>query len=136
MSVPPIPDLGTLIADNRGEGKAVTTSFRDLALAAGGKPTATRFHQLRKRGVIDPATGDSDLNDWPEAASIPGIAQALGVSEWAVIRSAAVSLGFTPPPDASDTPLLARLARLPLDKLTASEVETIVGMARALLADR
>lgn len=131
-----IPDLGELIAKGRGEGGAVVTSYKKLEEAAGGQPTSTRWHQLQIQGRVDPATGRSGMKQTPEIDSVFGIAQALGYSAWTVWRSVGVSFGIMPPPDVSDVPLLARLARLPLEKLTPAEVDTVVATVRAILGDR
>lgn len=112
----PAPTLQELIADRRG-GR----SYARLAEQCGGKPSASRWHQLATDGPADLSQQDT----------IIPMAEVLGVTPFAVLRAFAVSLGWAV--ETAPAPLIDRLAAYDLKRLSAAQVDAVVDMVKVLI---
>lgn len=103
--------------------KRAGRSFADLSKDGGGVPSPQRWQQLAS---LTPKT-------FPEPPAIRGIARALRVTEWTVIRCSAEGLDL-----GSDRPESRLIAGMTAgtEDLTEDDCEVIWGVVEAILALR
>ena len=117
---PSMPTITQLIADHI---TATGRSYRDLAHASGDRVKHQTFQELK--------TGPP--KSWPKSAeTIRGIAQALGVTERAVVLAFARSLGV----DVAGGSLFAQQLPPGVDDLSPKERKAAIEMLRVLVAQR
>lgn len=111
--------LQELIAERRG-GR----SYVKLAEECGGKPSASRWHQLATDGPADLSQADT----------IVPMAEVLQVTPFRVLRAFAVSLGWET--DVPPAALIDRLSAFDLAQLSAAQVDAVVDMVKVLIPTR
>jgi hypothetical protein len=104
------------------EARRQERSFERLQEDSRGVPSRSRWHQLQKQ---------RHLEDIPNRRTLEGIAEALNVSPFAVLRSCAVSMGWETGPQAAQ--ILDRLAAYDLTRLRADQVEAVISVVASML---
>ncbi|VFA94734.1 Uncharacterised protein [Nocardia farcinica] len=117
---PSMPTISQLIADHIA---ATGRSYRDLTHASGDRVKHQTFQELKS----------GPPRSWPKSTeTIRGIAQALGLSERAVVLAFARSLGV----DVEGASLFAQQLPPGVDDLTPEERRAAIEMLRVLVAQR
>ncbi|MBO0827761.1 MAG: hypothetical protein J2P24_08265 [Streptosporangiales bacterium] len=110
-------DLAELIRRNKGE-----RSFDTLAVDCGNRPTSQRIQQI---------ASSRRLANFPDPDSIRGLAKGLGVTEWAVVQAAAVSVGLRVDESPSR---LADLLPVDADRIPERIQDAFLSVVRAVIA--
>lgn len=108
--------ISELIEQNKG-GR----SYEQLQEDAGGTPSRSRWHQLQ----------NAPLQDFPNKATLEGIAKALRRPPYVVAVACMASIGWQTGPQQAE--LLDRLGAYDLSALTSDQCEAIVSVVTSML---